>query len=310
MIMKVRNVFFAFSFIVVLSLFGLLYFLGIMNLFMKESMFFDKFRWLDFGKPVISIFYLSVLTIFFIVIFAIMVRIIISLKHDSDRKKIDDVHIDAKFKKQGKLVNEAREDEIENDTEFYKKMEQMINVQDRIAEEATFVDKVVDLYENLDEIVGKILKSDNIADLFENILSTGMTFTNSEKGSIMVVDKNKEIYIYKILGRRNLDKYKDVKIKLGHNISGKVALENRLIFMENIDIRNQFEFKYKSEYKTRSFISIPIFGLNRVVAVLNLTDNKKGFYDKSDIKLVEIIAKISSKVFELIQTRKKLKYNI
>jgi hypothetical protein len=306
--MKYRYLYFFFLFTIILLLFGFLYFLGIMNLFMKESVFFEKFRWLDFGKPVITIFYMTVLSIFFIIITSIMVRIIISLRQDSARKTIDDVNLD----KPGKLSLKRKPEKSgvnDSDDEFYDNMEKMIDIENRIAEEANLNDRINELYNEFYQINKKLCECENITDLFDNTLSLAMIFSNCRKGSLMVVDKNNEIYIYKISGWENPEKFMDIKINVGEKITGAVAERNKIIFIENIDATLEFEFPNKNEYETKSFISLPIFGLNRVVAVLNLTDNKKGSFNNNEVKLLESIARLSSKTFELIQVRKKLKYN-
>jgi len=281
-----------------------MYFLGIMNLFMKDSVFFEKFRWLDFGKPIFTIFYLSVLTIFFIVIISIMARIIISFKNDSQISKIDDINIET----EKELQKKEQKDELqEENIEFYKKMEQMIKIENSIVEEANYLDQVSAIYQSITEINDRLVNSENISELFENILAVSVHFTNSKKGSLMVIDKNKEIYVYKAIGWENSEKFKYLKMSVDSNISGVAALENKIIFIENIENEPKFSFKFKNEYDTKSIISFPIYGINRVVAVVNLTDKTNGYYENNDLKIIDIISKTSSRMFELIQLRKKLK---
>ena len=121
----------------------------------------------------------------------------------------------------------------------------------------------------------------------------------------MVVDKNKELYIYKTIGWSTEEKakIKEIRIPLGSGIAGKVASENKRIFVTN---NEGYDFKYKDKYETKSFISLPVFGMHRVVAVLNLTDNQNGFYSISDLESLNIITSIGSKIFELIQMKKRV----
>ena len=119
----------------------------------------------------------------------------------------------------------------------------------------------------------------------------------------MVVDKNKELYIYKTIGwsEEEKQKIKDIKIPLGTGIAGKVAAKNKRIFVTNIEDYTDHDFKYKEKYETKSFISLPIYGIKKVVAVLNQTENKNGLYTMNDLEVLNIITQLSSKVFKLIQ---------
>ena len=124
----------------------------------------------------------------------------------------------------------------------------------------------------------------------------------------MVVDKNKELYVYRTIGwsLKEKEKINEIRIPLGSSISGKVASENKRIFVTNIENYENHEFKYKDNYQTKSFISMPIFGIKKVVAVLNLTENKNNLYSINELEILNIITNLSSKIFELIQLKKKL----
>ncbi|OHD15372.1 MAG: hypothetical protein A2086_00205 [Spirochaetes bacterium GWD1_27_9] len=303
--MKIKNLFFLALLIIILILFGFMYFLGILNLFMKESTFFEKFKWLDFGQPIIAIFYLIVLSIFFIVVIAIMARIIISLKQDNIKltsANIDDFSINAPD-------TSTIHKEINEEEQNYDKIEENINNEMKIQTNIDVDEKIDDIYQSFSQMTNDIIQSLNVAELFEKILFWGATLSNSKRGSLMVIDKNKELYIYKTFGWTIEDKLKikDIRIPIGEGIAGKVAAENKRIFVTNIEDYEGYNFKYKDKYESKSFISLPIYGLHKVVAVLNLTDNKKNYYSISELEALNIITKLSSKIFELIQIKKKEK---
>jgi hypothetical protein len=312
--MKFRTVFYIFLFILILILFGFLYFLGIMNLFMKESGFFERFKWLDLGKPIFSIFYLGILSIFFIVIVSIMSRIMISLKSDVDKPEKFYSELKSKYDKSAEEIAETDRDGAGLDENlFFDKMQETINIDNKIEEEANIRDRIDSIYGNIAEIISDIISATSVSDLFEKTLLCSTIATCSKKGSIMAVDKNKSLYVFKSTGWDSATerKLKNIKIPLGNKISGMVASKNARVFIKNIDesfeLDIDYDFKYKNEYETRSFISLPIFGHNRVIAVLNLTDKSNGNYTKGELDILNIIVMLSSKIFELLQIKKKNK---
>ena len=129
----------------------------------------------------------------------------------------------------------------------------------------------------------------------------------------MAVDKNKSLYVFKSTGWDSATerKLKSVKIPLGNKISGLAAFRNSRIFVKNIeecyDLDIDYDFVYKDQYESKSFVSLPIFGHNRVVAVLNLTDKTNGEYSRGELEILNIITMLCSKIFELLQIKKKNK---
>jgi GAF domain-containing protein len=302
--MKGLKIYYILMFAVVITLFILLYFLGFMNLFLKESAFFVRYKWLDFGSEIIAVFYLIFVTIFFIVVVAIMTRVIGSLKHDRinlTRADIDEFSI----KSESDDTLNIKLDPARSKNATYSLQNQStvsnINTVTMLEEE---LDKV---YQSFSQMINDIVQSYTISEMFEKALFWGSQLSNSRRGSLMIVDKTRELYIYKTIGwsQQEKMKIKEIRIPEGEGISGKVARENKRIFVTNLENYEGHDFRYKDEYETKSFISLPIFGLNRVVAVLNLTDNKKGYYSISELEVLNIITKVSSRIFELLQLKKK-----
>lgn len=310
-----KKIIFILLFVIIIVLFTLLYFLGIANLMMKETEFFNRFKWLDFGAPIISIFYLIFLSIFFIVVIAIMISLIISLKQENIKlssTNIEDFSIKMNTKSDALVSLNKLSTTVDKNVEILDQYSKHINNNiekiKKIEEELSFQEKIDSVYQNFSQMINDIIECVSVSELFEKILFWGSGLSHSKRGSIMVVDKNKELYIYKTIGwtTEEKEKIKDIRIPVGSGIAGKVASENKRIFVTNIENYEGYDFKYKDKYETKSFISLPIFGLHRVVAVLNLTENHNGFYSISDLEALNIITNISSKIFELIQIKKRI----
>ncbi len=303
---------------VMILLFGFLYLVGIANYI--EMNFIKNLSWLNFSNlaksyPIIYFLYFIVITIFFIIAIAIMISMIISIRQDNislTTMNIDDISI----KRQNvenmstsfdKLVESLNRNisAIKNYTEL---IDSDINKADKSKLEQGFQETIDSIYQDFSQMVNDISQSSTISELFEKIIYWGVSFSKSKRGSLMVVDKSKELYIYKTIGWNESEKKKidEIKIPLGAGIAGKVASENKRIFVTNIENNPEYDYKYKDNYQTKSFISMPIVGISKVVAVLNLTENRNGLFTMNDLEVLNIITRLASKIFELIQIKKKL----
>jgi hypothetical protein len=313
--MRKRSGFFILMILLIVILFLVLYAIGLVNLLFTESAFFEEYRWIDFQSRLFAVIYLIVLSIFFIVVMAILIRIVISMKQESAQLTSTNVdefiispmetnEMDSTYEQLSFSLNrnigaiEEYGQTIDDELRRMKRMEDEINV-----------GEILDsLYQNFSQMVSDLSEAGTVGELFEKILFWGSSFSNSRRGSIMVVDKSQELYIYKTIGWSSKEKEDagNKRIPLGEGIAGKVASERKRIFVTNLENYEGFEFKYKDHYQTNSFISLPIMGIKKVVAVLNLTENKNGHYSMNDLEMLNIITQLSSRLFELIQIKKRL----
>ncbi|MBN1214531.1 MAG: GAF domain-containing protein [Candidatus Lokiarchaeota archaeon] len=315
--MKKKIYLFVFMLVIIILLFSILYLIGILNYI--ESDLIKKIPLLDFtsfglGKSLVII-YLVALTIALLVIISIITAIIVSFKEEKiglTSLNIDEFSIQ-KEANQGisnsfdKLVSSLNKN-IEAIQKYTEVIDSDVERIDKIKLENTIREKIESLYQDFSHMINDMINVTTVSELFEKILFWGVSFSNSKRGSLMVVDKNKELYIYKTIGWKEEEENNiaSIRIPLGEGIAGKVASENKRIFITDLEDYEQHDFKYKENYQTKSFISMPIFGVKKVVAVLNLTENKSGLLDINDLEIINVITKLSSKIFELIQMKKKI----
>lgn len=315
--MKKKIYTFIFLLVIIILLFSVLYFIGILNFL--ESDLIKKIPLLDFtsfglGKSLVII-YLVAITIALLVIISIITAIIVSFKDEKNELtslNIDEFSIQKEANQDfshsfDKLVSSLNKN-IKAIQKYTEVIDSDVERIDKVKLENTISEKIESLYQDFSHMVNDIITVTTVSELFEKVLFWGVSFSSSKRGSLMVVDKNKELYIYKTIGWREEEKkkIKDIKIPLGEGIAGKVASENKRIYVTNLEDYEDHDFKYKDNYTTKSFISMPIYGVKKVVAVLNLTENKRGLLDINDLEIINIITKLSSKIFELIQIKKKV----
>lgn len=125
----------------------------------------------------------------------------------------------------------------------------------------------------LQEISSAIVVTDNITTIANLMLDLAMSYTNAEKGSLMLVNEKGELYILSARGiSSNL--VKTYRVNLGEGIAGIVAKNGQPVLVENIEDDERFKGETRDRYKTRSFVSCPIICKNRLLGVLNINDKK------------------------------------
>jgi len=133
-------------------------------------------------------------------------------------------------------------------------------------------------------------ESNNFKELIDRLLVSSAKITKSQRGSILLYDDKKdELYIYRTLGweRERLSIVRNVRVKPGEGIAGRVFLDGEPIIMNNLSLLEDFE--PKEGYKSNSFISFPVYKLDRVIGVLNLTEKIDENYTKNEIDIIRFI---------------------
>jgi len=300
----------------IILIFVLLYIIGFLNYF--NSKYIKNIKILDFTflPKFIAVLYLAILTVVLVLAAVIIVKMIVSLKSESDQLTaidIDDYSVGQDNKEKLAESYNKLVDTIDKKLTAIKKYTEIIDDDLGKIDKANYdtaLEKTIEsVLQTFSHMIKDIIQSATISELFDRIIFWGVSLSNSKRGSIMIVNKEKELYIYKTIGwnEDEIKKFGDVKIPLGQGISGKVASENKRIFVTNVENYEDFDFKNKDKYKTKSFISMPIFGIKNVVAVLNLTENKDELYSINDLEILNILTGLSSRIYELIQLKKKIK---
>jgi diguanylate cyclase (GGDEF)-like protein len=139
--------------------------------------------------------------------------------------------------------------------------------------------------------LGKALTSELHSErLFGKILQKVSELLPAENWSLMLLDDETGELRFELVVGLDFEQVKDVRLQLGHGIAGKVALEQKPMFVENVGKCAFFakEVDQLTGFVTRSIICVPIiFGKNTlgVIEVVN-PRNLKG----NPLPLLSIIA--------------------
>jgi signal transduction protein with GAF and PtsI domain len=134
----------------------------------------------------------------------------------------------------------------------------------------------------------------NITDkeeLLNKFLFISVKLTHSERASIMLHDSKKdELFIFKTMGweTREIHLAKKMKSKPGEGIAGRVFLDGEPLLVNKASDREEFDVRDK--YKSKSYVSLPIYKGRNIIGVLNLTEKDEGLYSKGEIDLLRFIS--------------------
>ncbi|MEW6001254.1 MAG: GAF domain-containing protein [Nitrospirota bacterium] len=175
-------------------------------------------------------------------------------------------------------------------------------------------------YSILQEISNAIVVTDDISAIANLMLDLAINYTNSEKGSLMLINERDELYILAARGI-DIELIKTYTVKMGEGIAGTVAKNRLPVLVEDIGKDEKFKVKKWDRYETKSFISCPIISKNKLLGVLNINDKKdRSPFTEDELSLIKIIAnqaaialenaflmnKLRAKAAELEEINKKL----
>ncbi|MDH4231112.1 MAG: GAF domain-containing protein [Nitrospirota bacterium] len=152
----------------------------------------------------------------------------------------------------------------------------------------------LDLFEQkfsiLQEILNYVVATDNITSIANLMLDLSISYTNAEKGSLMLLNEFGELYISAARGI-DIQLFNSFREKIGEGIAGTVAKQRVCVLVGDIDKDEKFREKKRDRYKTKSFISCPILHKNRLLGVLNINDKKDGSpFTNDEFTLIKTIA--------------------
>lgn len=103
-----------------------------------------------------------------------------------------------------------------------------------------------------------------------------MSIIHAECGSLFLFDVSKKELVMNSFYNSNELHIAGLKHRLGEGVSGKVANTKSPVLVKDIDSDSRFIRNGFSHYRTKSFISIPIFCSEELIGLVNLADKADG----------------------------------
>jgi len=150
-----------------------------------------------------------------------------------------------------------------------------------------------------------------IDDVLRNIVDVAVDLTNADRGTLYVVEKEKNEIWSKVLIANEIE---EIRLKIGEGIAGWVAENGELLNIENVNKDDRFQSRIDDAtgYTTKNMLCFPIKNKREeIVAVIQLLNNITGkFSTEEELFLNAISLNIaaalenSSLVEELIATER------
>lgn len=130
----------------------------------------------------------------------------------------------------------------------------------------------------------------SLNEVLKNIVTVALELTNADRGTLYLVDKNKdEIWSLIATGGDILE----IRLKMGEGLAGYVAKYGQTINIKDVKTDSRFNSAYDnlSGYQTKSMICFPIKNIEEeVVGVLQLLNNRDGEFTNRDEKFLNALS--------------------
>ncbi|MFC1816980.1 response regulator [Thermodesulfobacteriota bacterium] len=140
------------------------------------------------------------------------------------------------------------------------------------------------------ELIESVSRSLDIDKMQELLLEKAMGISKAQIGSVLFLESEKKRFRVVAYKGRQTGPNKKSYIKFSHSIARQVAYERRPLIVQDIENDSRTDKPNDPRYKTPSFLSMPIFAKNNLMAVLNLADKEnQEIFDSDDERILSIM---------------------
>ena len=121
-------------------------------------------------------------------------------------------------------------------------------------------------------------------------LDNVLNIMNGTVGGIMLLDESSQTLFYRVYHGLSAEYAKEMRLKLGEGIAGKVAQSGRAVLLEDISSEpNAARIDLVSLEGLRAFISVPLRAKDNVLGVMNVASRVPHSFTKEDVYLLHSI---------------------
>lgn len=148
---------------------------------------------------------------------------------------------------------------------------------------------------------------DLIRYFLKNTLKEILAILGAECGSCFLFDQgNRELILDSYFNSLEVP-IGDIKRRVGEGISGKVVETKSPVLVSNIDSDPRFNANGFTHYHSKSFISIPLIGTNKVIGLMNITDKTNGEpFSEKDLQFAVTLCKYACVIVENLYNSSRL----
>ena len=152
---------------------------------------------------------------------------------------------------------------------------------------------------SITELSRELSNIDSHEALLRSVLERSAKLLMAEQGSLMMLDQETDALLIEAKMGSSGAAATRVRIPRGEGIAGRVAEKGEPFLVENVESDPRIGKKNRENYRTRSFISVPLMIGERTIGVLNLADKTTGeVFDRDDLNLIQSFATHAAVVLE------------
>ncbi len=183
---------------------------------------------------------------------------------------------------------------------------QDVTAQKRLEEELLTEKRKLEQILAFDEQISTIREYNQLIDF---IVEKTAVLLEAQKCSLMLLDKDgKGLFIQ---GAKGLSEQviKESHIRLGEMVAGYVAQSRTPMLVQNIEYDERFKRASRPYYFTRSFMSVPLALENKLIGVINVSDQVKGkSFNEVDLRILGATAREVAIALENMEIYQHLNY--
>lgn len=142
----------------------------------------------------------------------------------------------------------------------------------------------------------EIYSAVRLDELLITLLDVALKMTNTESGSIMVLDDKQKDLMIKVSRGLNAERIEKSKSKMGEGIAGLAAKENQTFFIEGQSTDNRIAHLLKRSDIKESLV-LPLQSKGKVFGVLNVSTRTNESKIKDNLDNLQYLAKLLSSAF-------------
>ena len=131
------------------------------------------------------------------------------------------------------------------------------------------------MHRKLNEVVEEIYLSVRLAELLVTLLDVAIKMSETEGGSIMVVDEKRKDLTIKVSRGLNAKAIRNTRVKVGEGIAGLAVKEKSSFVLDGQKSENNRVQKLLKRPKIKHALVMPLMAKNSVFGVLNLHTMKE-----------------------------------
>ena len=149
--------------------------------------------------------------------------------------------------------------------------------------------RVFELF-SIKELIEVVSKSLDIDDLLKALLEKAMIVSRAKIGTVLMVESEKQGFRIVALSGLASEPKKDSYIKVNKSLARLVVSEKKPILVEDIEVDSRIHKPNDPKYGLPSFLGMPIFVRENLVAILTLSyKEKKQVFDSNDEHILSIM---------------------